>query len=57
MLQTILVTGGYRNDPYEKISSTEIYVKSTWSYVSSLPSGRGYLSAATVDNVVYIFGN
>ena len=56
VMQTLLVTAG-RDTSFNYISSTEIHVQSTWSYVSSLPSGRGYLPAATVDNVVYIFGN
>ena len=55
MLQTLLVTAGKDTSNY--LSTTEIYVHSTWSYVSSLPSPRGYFPAATADNVVYIFGN
>ena len=56
MLQTLLVTGG-QDFSNNYLSTTEIYVHSTWSYVSSLPSPRAYFPAATVDNVVYVFGN
>ena len=39
------------------LSSTEIYVESAWSYVASLPSpARIGLSAATLDNSVFVFG-
>ena len=46
-----MVIGG-RHD-----SSAEIMVESTWSYIASLPAGvRAYLFAATLNNVVYVFG-
>ena len=46
--------GGFYGNIY--LSSTEIYVQSTWSYAASLPSPRRYLSASTVDNSVFVFG-
>ena len=49
-----MVTGGH--DGY-LLSSTEIYVQSAWSYAASLPSPRRFLSASTVDNSVFVFGN
>ena len=39
------------------LSSTEIYVQSAWSIAASLPSPRSYLSAATVDISVLVFGD
>jgi len=54
---TLLVTGGKKKDNSNRfLSTTEILVDSTWSYVSSLPSPRTATAAATVDNVVYVFG-
>ena len=53
LFQNLLVTGGYGSD---YLSSTEIYVQSTWSYVASLPSRRASLSAANVGNTVFVFG-
>ena len=40
----------------KKISSTEIYKQSAWSYVASLPFPHSSFSAATVDNSVFVFG-
>jgi len=52
----LLVTGGRTGR--NSLSSTEIYSESTsrWSYVASLPSGRYGISAATLDNFVFVFG-
>ena len=47
--------GGFYGNKY--LSSTEIYVQSAWSYAASLPSPRRFLSASTVDNSVFVFGN
>ena len=57
MLQTLLVTGGSGSSPANFLSSTEIYAQSAWSYIASLPSPRNGLSAATVGNSVFVFGN
>ena len=52
-----MVTGGYGLLVWPfSVTSAEVYEKSTWSYVASLPSTRGDLSAATVDNSVFLFG-
>ena len=48
------MTGGYDGS---LLSSTEIYVQSAWSYAAPLPSPRRFLSASTVDNSVFVFGN
>ena len=48
-----MVTGGYGSG---YLSSTEIYSGSAWAYAASLPSPRYGLSAATVDNSVFVFG-
>jgi len=53
----LLVTGGYLSDS-TILSSTELYLESTstWSYAASLPSARSGISAATLDNSIFIFG-
>ena len=38
------------------VSTVEIMVKETWSYVASLPSPRYYHRAATLGNFVSVFG-
>ena len=38
------------------LSSTEIYVGSVWTYAAPLPSKRSHMSAATLDNSVFVFG-
>lgn len=48
------MTGGF--DGENILSSTEIYIRSTWSIADSLPSPRRYFSAANVDNSVFVFG-
>ena len=48
------MTGGIGG--LKKISSTEIYKQSAWSYVASLPFPHSSFSAATVDNSVFVFG-
>jgi len=55
---TLLVTGGSDGSGVDGfLSSTEIYVESAWSYIASLPSpARIGLSAATLDNSVFVFG-
>ena len=56
VLQALLVTGGWDGSDY--FSSTEIYLESTstWSYAAALPSSRYGISAATLDNSVFVFG-
>ena len=46
--------GGW--DGSEMLSSTEIYVNSAWSSAASLPSPRSFISSATVNNSVFVFG-
>ena len=52
--QTLLVTGGYTSGGYT--SSTEIYKNNNWTLVAPLPQARFYVSAATLDNSVFVFG-
>ena len=54
ILQTLLVTGGDNG-----VSSSELYVDSAsaWSYAASLPSPRSSLTAATLGNSVFVFGD
>ena len=54
LFQNLLVTGGIGSGNH--LSSTEIYQQSTWSYAASLPSPRSGLSAANVENSVFVFG-
>ena len=53
----LLVTGGFYTD---YLDSTEIFQTNaqTWSLIASakLPSARKGFSAATLNNIVYIFG-
>jgi len=53
---TLLVTGGRDGPSEQHLSSTEIYTQTSWSPAASLPSPRYGLSAATVDNSVFVFG-
>ena len=41
---------------HQMVSTVEIMVKETWSYVASLPSPRYYHKAATLANFVSFFG-
>ena len=54
-LKILLVTGG-KEQSMAYISSTEIYMQSTWSYRASLPSPRAFFPSATVGNFVFVFG-
>ena len=38
------------------MSSTEIYKKNSWTFAASLPQGRSEVSAAALDNSVFVFG-
>ena len=50
------MTGGFTG--LENTGSTEVFTEKSpdWSEVSPLPKPRNGLRAATVNNVVYIFG-
>ena len=57
-LQTLLVTGG-KDDGDQILSSTEILTLDTdleWISAASLPSRIYGLSAATLENTVFVFG-
>ena len=56
--KALLVTGGYLSGGGTYLSSTEIYLESTlkWSFAAALPSARSGISAATLDNSVFVFG-
>ena len=55
-MQVLLVTGGYNtNDGY--LASTEVMeTGGTWRRAASLPSARNFLSAAVVNNNIFVFG-
>ena len=38
------------------MSSTEIYKKNSWTFAASLPQARNHVSAAALDNSVFVFG-
>ena len=50
-----MVVGGADADGVT-ISTVEIMVAETWSFVASLPSPRYYHKAATLENSVFVFG-
>jgi len=52
---TLLVTGG-RDQTNSEVSSTEIYVDSTWLYAASLPSARHTHVSITLNNSVFVIG-
>ena len=55
-LQVYLVTGGSRDKNY--LDSTELLLPSatSWSFSAALPSPRGELKGATLDNKVVMTG-
>ena len=57
MLQILLVIGGWTG--YESLDSTELFDPNHGSWVigAVLPSPMRSMSAATIDNRVFIFGN
>ena len=56
-MQVLLVTGGYNtNDGY--LASTEVMeTGGTWRLTAPLPSARRGLSAAVVNNNIFVFGD
>ena len=56
--KALLVTGGYQTGGHLYQSSTEIYSELTakWSFAAPLPSARAGISAANLDNSVFVFG-
>ena len=56
MYQVLLVTGGY--DGNGEGSSTEVYYPSAgeWTQVGDLPRAMAGLSAVTLNNKIFIFG-
>ena len=56
MMQVLLVTGGY-NDNDDQLDSTEVMeAGGTWRLTAPLPSARSTLSAAVVNNNIFVFG-
>ena len=55
ILQVLLVTGG-RGDSNNILDSTEILEDTTWKITAPLPSARYDLSAASIDNKIFVFG-
>ena len=54
----VLVTGGYNALHFPHLDSTELMVDfSDWRPAANLPYGREYLSAASLDRKIFIFGN
>ena len=51
----LLVTGGW-DDYRDNLDSTEILEDNNWRITAPLPSARGYLSAASIDNKIFVFG-
>ena len=49
-----MVVSGYGTKAF--VSTVEILVEETWSYVASFPSPRYFLKAATLANSVSVFG-
>jgi len=53
----VLVTGGYNALHFPDLDSTELMVDfSDWRPAANLPYGREYLSAASLDRKIFIFG-
>ena len=54
------MTGGvtiYNGNPGIRIDSTEIYSDDTWTFKGKLPETMWGMSAASLDNKVFVFGN
>ena len=60
-MQVLLVTGGRQvsGRRYIKLDSTEVLENTfgTWRLTSPLPSARGGLRAASVENNIFLFGD
>ena len=60
LIKVLLVTGGeyYSDDDYIKLDSTEVLsdLAGTWRLTGPLPSARYGLSAASVQNNIFVFG-
>ena len=57
MMQVLLVTGGYNTNDKE-LDTTEMLEDNarTWRLTGPLPSGRHGLTAAVLDNNIFVFG-
>ncbi len=59
-MQVLLVTGGrqYSGGKYINLDSTEVLydMAGTWSLTAPLPSPRDGISAVSVKNNIYVFG-
>ena len=56
MLEVVLVTGGW-NEEAGYLYSTDMMVDfKAWRPAANLPSARGGLRAASLDNKVFLFG-
>ena len=58
-MQVLLVTGGMQySGGYIYLDSTEVLedMAGTWRLTAPLPSGREELSAASVENNIFVFG-
>ena len=57
ILQVLLVTGGVDHDgSYKMLDSTEILEDTTWRITAPMPSARFSLTAASIDNKIFVFG-
>ena len=62
LIQALMVVGGADAGGvgvvgnHQMVSTVEIMVEETWSFVASLPSPRYYHKAATLKNSVFVFG-
>ena len=60
LIKVLLVTGGRQDSDDDDIffDSTEVLsdLAGTWRLTGSLPSARSWLSAASVDNNIFVFG-
>ena len=57
ILQVLLVTGGRQySGGYITLDSTEVLEDNTWKMSAPLPSARHGLSAASVENSIFVFG-
>ena len=59
IFQTFLVTGGYKYDDEDDLSSTELLVENSakWIYSGELPTPRFGLRGANIDQRVIMTGN